>query len=252
MADETAVNAVIGDTAAEAGALANAGQILLVFLVAFLIIAAGWSVVGEGALARQAVVWVANVAMLVTIWLCLRARGQGWEHLGLSLRFGGWGAVLKAVLLSLVVVVAALAAFVVGGMLVSGVEAAPQAADMSGYAYLQGNLPMLLVALAAVWVVSSFGEEVVYRGFLMTRIAEMGGRTKPAWGAALAVSAAVFGLAHFGWGIVGVVQTTFMGLALGAAYLLVKRSLWVLVLAHAYVDTLLLAQLYLGPAASGG
>jgi membrane protease YdiL (CAAX protease family) len=42
-----------------------------------------------------------------------------------------------------------------------------------------------------------------------------------------------------------------MGLALAASYLLVRRNLWVLVLAHACIDTLLLVQLYLGPAATG-
>ena len=72
-----------------------------------------------------------------------------------------------------------------------------------------------------------------------------------AWGTALVISAIVFGFAHFDWGVVGIVQTTFMGLALAASYLLVKRNLWVLILAHAYIDTLLLVQLYLGPSAAG-
>ena len=51
--------------------------------------------------------------------------------------------------------------------------------------------------------------------------------------------------------MVGIVQTTFMGLALTVSYVLVKRNLWVLVLAHAYIDTLLLVQMYLGPSADG-
>ena len=229
---------------------ANALEILAVFLTATLIVTIGWSVVGDDPFARQVVVWIANVAMLATIWLGLRLRGQTWKHLGLDFRFGGWRALLRTVLLSLVVLVAALAAFVAGSVLTAGFQAASEAADMSGYAYLQGNLPMLLLALAAVYVVSSFGEEVVYRGWLMTRLAEMGGSRRPAWGAAVAASAVVFGLAHFDWGLAGIIQTTFMGLALAAAYLLVRRNLWVLILAHACIDTLLLVQLYLGPSAS--
>ena len=43
-----------------------------------------------------------------------------------------------------------------------------------------------------------------------------------------------------------------MCLALAIAYLVVKRNLWVLVLAHVYIDTVLLVQLYLGPAATSG
>ena len=119
---------------------------------------------------------------------------------------------------------------------------------MSGYEYLQGNLPMLLLALAGVYVVSSFGEEVIYRGFLMTRIAEMGKGGKAAWRIAVIISAIVFGLIHFSWGPVGIIQTTFMGLALAISYLLVKRSLWILIIAHAYMDTILLVQLYFAPA----
>lgn len=230
---------------------ANALQILLVFAVAFLVVLAGWSLVGDDPFARQAVVWVANVGMLVTIWFGLRVRGQTWEHFGLAFPIGGRRAVVRAVLQSIVVMIAALACFVAGSVLTMNVAAAPERADMSGYEYLHGNFPMLLVALPAVYVVSSFGEEVVYRGFLMTRLAEMGQSTRAAWGKALVISAIVFGLAHFEWGFVGIVQTTFMGLALAAAYLLVKRNLWVLVLAHACIDTLLLVQMYLGPSAAG-
>ena len=65
---------------------------------------------------------------------------------------------------------------------------------------------------------------------------------------AVLFSSIAFGLVHFSWGIVGVVQTTLMGLALAVSYLVVKRNLWVLVLAHAGIDSLLLIQLYTGPA----
>jgi membrane protease YdiL (CAAX protease family) len=231
-------------------AAANALEILLVLLVAFVVVFVGWQLVGADPFARQAVVWFANVSMLVTVGIGLRVRGQKWEHIGLTFRFGGRRALVRAVLQSIVVLIAALIAFVVGSVLIANIASAPESADMSGYEYLHGNLPMLLVALAAVYVVSSLGEEVLYRGFLMTRIAEMGKGSRAAWITALAVSAAVFGLAHFDWGLVGIVQTTFMGLALGASYLLVKRNLWVLILAHAYIDTLLLVQLYLGPIAA--
>ncbi|MCH6576022.1 MAG: hypothetical protein IH795_12640 [Bacteroidetes bacterium] len=54
----------------------------------------------------------------------------------------------------------------------------PEGADMSGYNYLQGNLPMLLGVLLGIFIVSSFGEEVIYRGFLITRISEMAGNSK--------------------------------------------------------------------------
>jgi CAAX protease family protein len=230
---------------------AKVAEIGLVALVAFLTIAGGWRLVGEAPLARQAVVWIANVLMLLVIWLGLHLRGQTPEQLGLSLRPGGTRAVLRTILQALVVLVIALLAFVAGSVLMARAAASGETADMSGYSYLQGNLPMLILALAAVYVVSSFGEEVIYRGFLMNRVAEITGGRSVAWASAVLVSSVAFGLVHFSWGIVGVVQTTLMGFALAVSYLVVKRNLWVLVLAHACIDSLLLIQLYMGPAAAG-
>ena len=43
----------------------------------------------------------------------------------------------------------------------------------------------------------------------------------------------------------GIVQTGFMGLALGICYVKLNKRLWILILAHAYMDTILMGQLYL-------
>ena len=37
---------------------------------------------------------------------------------------------------------------------------------------------------------------------------------------------------------------TFVGLALGVSYLVVGRNLWVMILAHVYLDTSLFLQIY--------
>jgi membrane protease YdiL (CAAX protease family) len=219
-------------------------EIACVFLPALAVVFIGWRVVGTDLFARQAVVWVANLLMLGTVWIGLRVSGQTWEHFGLRIQYTGLRALGRTVLQSIVVLAFALAAFVAGAVVMANVMPAPQGTDMSGYNYLQGNLPMLLLALAAVYVVSSFGEEAIYRGFLITRLAELGGRGNAALYMAVVISAVFFGLAHFSWGIAGVVQTAFMGLALGIAYLVTKRSLGVLILAHAWLDTFLLVQMY--------
>jgi hypothetical protein len=227
---------------------ARIAEIGLVGLVAFVTVAGGWKLVGESAFARQAVVWIANVLMLVMISIGLRLRGQTWAHFGLRVGTARGRAMVRAVLQAVAVLVVALLAFVAGSVLMTRWAPEPAAADMSGYGYLQGNLPMLLLALAAVYIVSSFGEEAVYRGFLMNRVAEIIGGGAMARTIAVLFSSIAFGLVHFSWGIVGVVQTTLMGLALAVSYLVVKRNLWVLVLAHAGIDSLLLIQLYTGPA----
>ncbi len=229
--------------------LRNLLEIGAVSAVAALVIIAGWWAVGDALLARQLVVWVANIMMLLTIWACLRRRGQTWASLGLagiSGRARGW---LRTFLQSLAVFIVALIAFGLGSVVAVMIFGEQAQADMSSYEYLVGNLPVFLLALLGVFVASSFGEEAIYRGFLITRVGEMFAVGKRASVIAVAVSAIVFGLIHFGWGPVGIVQTTFMGLALAVSYLLLGRNLWPLVIAHAYLDTMLLVPVFLGPGA---
>ncbi len=104
---------------------------------------------------------------------------------------------------------------------------------------------MLLLSLAGVYIVSSFGEEVLFRGYLMTRCAEVFGGSKYGWRIAVAVSTLAFALIHYDWGISGVVQTGFMGFVLAYSYLRVNRNLWVNIIAHGIMDTILMVQLYL-------
>jgi membrane protease YdiL (CAAX protease family) len=232
----------------------NLVEMAVVGMVALLVIGVGWKLVGEGALARQMVVWVANITMLLTIWGGLRLRGQSTAHFGLHWSRRDRPSLGRTLWQSILVFLAGMAGFLVGSVVAGMVMGGPPGAgsDMSGYEYLQGNLPMLVLAMAAVLIASSFGEEFIYRGFLMTRVAEMVQEEgRKAMVSAVLVSAVVFGLIHFGWGLFGIIQTTFMGLALAVSYLRVGRNLWALVLAHAYMDIMLLVQLYLGGGGSG-
>ncbi len=217
-------------------------EMMALFFVALIIIMIGLPLAGENPVMRQAVVWVANVAMLLIIWLSLLRRGQNWTHLGLSFK----NINLRSLLLSLPVFLAAMFAFVIGSIIMANITGIPESADMSGYEYLQGNLPMLLLALIGVFIVSSFGEEVIYRGFLITRISEIGGNAKYSIKTAVVISAVIFGLVHYEWGPMGIVQTGFMGLALGISFLIFKRNLWILIFAHAYMDAILMVQMYFG------
>ena len=153
--------------------------------------------------------------------------------------------VIRTVLQSIAVFFAALGSVVVVAVVMAIIFGRPEGADMSGYAYLSGNLPMLFLVLAAVYINASFGEEVIYRGFLITRIAELGSGSKRAWWLGVLISSLIFGLIHSDWALVGIVQMAFMGLALGVSYLAVRRNLWVTILAHGYLDTILIVQMYL-------
>ena len=199
---------------------------------------------GDGRVSSICSIWAANLLMLAVIYVGLRFRGQGWAHLGLSLGPPDLKSTSIVVLKSVPVFAAAIIAFVAGAILMANLVGMPKTADMSKYDYLQGNLTMTILALGSVYVVSSFAEEVIYRGFLITRIIELAEDRKWTSRFAIVFSSLMFGLVHSDWGLAGMVQASCMGLALGTSYLIVQRNLWVIILAHAYMDTILILQMY--------
>ena len=223
------------------------GEILLLFLIAAAFIFLVLPMAGENLLYKQGIVWVANILMLLYIWLGIRLRGQDCSSFGLVFKLPGWKQGLRIFLLSLLVFVLAMIGFIIGSIIMVNITGMPEQADMSSYAFLKDNLGLLILTLVGVYIASSFGEEVIYRGFLINRISEIGGNTKPAVIIAVLLSAVIFGLVHYEWGPMGVVQTFFMGLVLGICYIKLKKRLWILVLAHAYMDTILMLQLFLSP-----
>jgi len=220
-------------------------ELILVFFLAAVFIYFFMDRSNENQLLNMGILWLANVFMLLWVWAGLKLRGEDCSHLGLSFKLPTGKEALKNVGLSLVVFVLAMLGFVIGSIVMANITGIPEPSDMSAYDYLKDNIGLVLLSLVGIYIVSSFGEEVVYRGFLITRITELVGNTK--WGRVFAVliGAIVFGFAHYGWGPMGIVQTFFMGLALGICYLWLKKKLWILVLAHAYMDTILILQLFL-------
>lgn len=225
--------------------LKKASELLLVFSPAMLVILFSEYWVGENPLARQVVIWVAYVVMLSIVYVALRMQGTNWSHLGVSFTFAGWRRAGVTLRQATIVFVCAAIAFAIGAVVMANIVGIPEGADFQSYAYLQGNPGMLLLSLAGVYIVSSFGEEVLFRGYLMTRCAEFFAGSKLGWRIAIAVSTVVFALIHYDWGISGIVQTGFMGFVLAYSYLRVNRNLWVNIIAHGILDTILMVQLYL-------
>jgi membrane protease YdiL (CAAX protease family) len=111
---------------------------------------------------------------------------------------------------------------------------------------ITGNLKLALVGLAIVWTFAAFGEEIAYRGYLLTRAADLGARSKTGYWVGLLFVSVLFGYGHYYKGPSGIVDSGIAGLILGAAYLLSGRNLWVSVLAHGFIDTFAVIVVFFG------
>jgi membrane protease YdiL (CAAX protease family) len=122
----------------------------------------------------------------------------------------------------------------------------PPAKTPEGFDTITGNVKEALLTLGLVWTFAAFGEEFVYRGYLLTRAADIGGRSKIAYLIGLIITSVLFEYGHYYKGPSGMIDSGIAGLILGAAYLLSGRNLWVCVLAHGFIDSIGVILLYFG------
>ena len=174
-------------------------------------------------------------------WGSLRLRGMRWKDVGFT-RPRSWE---RALLLGATVGIGmeALELFVTQPLLARWLGKMP---DLSDFADMEGNLKVFLFFVVLVWVLGALGEEIVYRGYLMNRVAGVFRETKAAWLVSLIAVSVVFGCAHLGQGATGMIENVWDGLLLGALYLACGRNLAVPVIAHAVGDTLDFVLIYLG------
>ena len=156
---------------------------------------------------------------VIGLWFVLRRRGLSFTDLGVW-RVGTWPAWVVALLL---------AALSIG----SNLRLLPRMHVPISSAFLPHGFH--LFAALTLGITAGFCEEVLFRAYLMTQFAKVG------YGKAMQtlIPGLAFGLAHAGYLNQGflvwlgiVVPTAFLGMMWGLAYLLGRRSLIPVIVAH--------------------
>jgi membrane protease YdiL (CAAX protease family) len=191
--------------------------------------------------AHHLVVFSKTPYLLLLGWLSLRVRGLRWRDLGLT-RGRGWARTL-ALGVGAGLLMEAFELFVSQPFLVRVLGKQP---DLELFRSAHGNLKVTLLYIALVWPLAAFGEEMVYRGYLMNRVADLFGRTRFAWFVSVLVVHVGFGLAHSYQGLTGVIDEGLMGVLLALLYLGTGRNLMVPIVAHGVADTTDFLLVYLG------
>jgi hypothetical protein len=179
--------------------------------------------------------------LLLVAWLSLRLRGSGWRAAGLNVD-RRWLALLATG-------VAAGAAFWAFELFVENpllYRLTGRYPDLNVFAGLVGNFRLLAILIALNLVLAAFGEELVWRGYALPRVAEIMGGSRVAWAASLLAVNVAFGLAHFYQGESGMVQAAVQGILLGLLYLATGRNLLAPIAAHFTANNCDFVTIYLG------
>jgi membrane protease YdiL (CAAX protease family) len=174
-------------------------------------------------------------------WLSLRLRRLQWGDVGLSV-FRKWNSTI-GMGIAAGLLLEGFQLFVSQPILVKVLGKQP---DLEDFRPLIGNLKLTLIFLALTWTLAAFGEEMVYRGYLMNRVADLFNRTRGAWIISLIGVHVAFGIAHAYQGWTGIIDEGLSGLLLGVIYLGTGRNLGVPIIAHGIGDTIDFVLIFLG------
>ncbi len=121
-----------------------------------------------------------------------------------------------------------------------------QPIDLSVFEPYKGNLPATLSLLAFIWVSAAFGEEIVFRGYLMRQFTKFFGSSKISLVINILLFGFIFGWIHAYQGISGQILSAITGMLLAVIFHIRKSDLWFNIAVHGFIDTVALVYMYYG------
>lgn len=121
-----------------------------------------------------------------------------------------------------------------------------QPMDYSAFESYTGNLPATLGLLVFIWISAAFGEEIVFRGYLMRQFTKFFGSSKISLAINILLFGFIFGWIHSYQGISGQIITGILGMLYAIIFHIRKDDLWFNIFAHGFFDTVALVFIYNG------
>lgn len=186
-------------------------------------------------------VLVNSLATLIVATGLLYLRGQTWRSLGLRkpesfMKMAG----VVVFILGLVFVSVILFESVIS------VDADSQSSTDTRFEGIEGNIPYFFSIIFLVWI-ESFLEELLDRGYLLTRLERLFSIIPLSVILAVVGQAVIFGFRHSPThGVSGAIVTSIIGLVFGIAYVAFGRNLWALIIAHCFLNSMSMIERFFG------
>ena len=182
-----------------------------------------------------------SIPILLLIWLYLKYHGENFADLGFSIKSFS----LKSVLIGCVaaILIFSFLQLIFFPILNSIIEF--EDVEVELYNRLRGNTGFYIFILIMGWVVGGLYEEIVFHGFIFTRLEKIiPGKYSTLL--SFLFTALIFGLYHIQLGGADTINALLAGAGYHALILYNKRNLWYGIFCHAAFDTIAITLLYLG------
>ena len=158
------------------------------------------------------------ILLLLLASQSLWVRGSSWADVGLRRPTAVHHTLLQVVVGTFIILVAIRVVIVPGAVWLTGVPL-----DLSVFDK-PGDKQALWIWLGQAWTLAAFGEEMVFRGYLIRRVCDLVGDATAGRAIALIASSSLFGLAHSYQGPAGVIAAGTIGGILGLLVLRLRSQ----------------------------
>lgn len=118
--------------------------------------------------------------------------------------------------------------------------------DYSSMDQLRGNLPTTLIWIVIVWATAAFGEEIIFRGYLMRQFIKFFGDSIMSLAITILIISVFFGYMHMQQGITGQLVAGITGALFSLIFVLRKYDLWFMIMVHGFFNTIAFLSIYFG------
>lgn len=182
-----------------------------------------------------------SIPILFFVWLVLKHNGETFSDIGF--RFKSFHS--RAALIGSMAAVAILSIMqlLVFPVLEHFIEL--ESTDIGLYDFIKASKAQYLLIVVMGWLIGGFYEEIVFHGFIFTRLEQMiPGRYATVL--SFVVSCILFGAYHLQMGSGGAFNALMVGGVYQGLFLYFKRNLWASIICHGVYNTMVMTLIYLG------
>ncbi|MFM9910982.1 MAG: CPBP family intramembrane glutamic endopeptidase [Chitinophagaceae bacterium] len=181
------------------------------------------------------------IPVLVFTWFFLRRKKESFETIGFTFKRFGSKSVFIGILSGILLF--SFLTWVFFPLLEKIVELPP--ANLGDFAKIKGNTGFYVFLLAMSWIIGGFYEELVFHGFIFTRLEKVIAGNYASLVSFLLTNI-IFAVYHWQLGLFGVINALIAGMFYHSLMLYYKRNMWYAIFCHAIYDTIALTYMYVG------
>ncbi len=182
-----------------------------------------------------------SIPILLFVWLYLKYFGEKFSDIGFSFKSFNLKTLLIGSFAALIIVF--FMQFIFFPVLEYFVVF--EEIDVELYHFIRENKWNYLFIIIMGWLVGGLYEEIVFHGFIFSRLEKMI-HGKYSTLISFIVTSIIFGAYHFQLGPIGLINAFIVGAAYHALALYFKRNLWYSIICHGIYDTIVITLIYLG------